>query len=83
MVFTRDGRMYTGVVLNTEPSAHVADEKVEMCIRDRIMKECHSFACVSIESNRLSYDAPFIQFSYSIIDRVYSKGCLLYTSPFL
>ena len=27
--FTRDGRMYTGVVLNTEPSAHVADEKVE------------------------------------------------------
>lgn len=27
MVFTRDGRMYTGVVLNTEPSAHVADEK--------------------------------------------------------
>lgn len=29
MVFTRDGRMYTGVVLNTEPSAHVADEKVE------------------------------------------------------
>jgi len=28
-VFTRDGRMYTGVVLNTEPSAHVADEKVE------------------------------------------------------
>ena len=30
MVFTRDGRMYTGVVLNTEPSAHVADEKVEI-----------------------------------------------------
>ena len=29
MGFTRDGRMYTGVVLNTEPSAHVADEKVE------------------------------------------------------
>ena len=29
MVFTRDGREYTGVVLNTEPSAHVADEKVE------------------------------------------------------
>lgn len=29
MVFTRDGKMYTGVVLNTEPSAHVADEKVE------------------------------------------------------
>mgnify|MGYP000658176210 CR=1 FL=1 len=30
MVFTRDGRMYTGVVLNTEPSAHVADEKGEI-----------------------------------------------------
>ena len=29
MVFTRDGKMYTGVVLNTEPSAHVADENVE------------------------------------------------------
>ena len=29
MVFTRDGKMYTGVVLNTEPSSHVADEKVE------------------------------------------------------
>ena len=29
MVFTRDGREYTGVVLNTEPSSHVADEKVE------------------------------------------------------
>ena len=28
-VHTRDGRVYTGVVLNTEPSAHVADEKVE------------------------------------------------------
>ena len=29
MVFTRSGKMYTGVVLNTEPSAHVADSKVE------------------------------------------------------
>lgn len=28
-IHTRDGRVYTGVVLNTEPSAHVADEKVE------------------------------------------------------
>ena len=28
-VHTRDGRVYTGVVLNTEPSSHVADEKVE------------------------------------------------------
>ena len=28
-VHTRDGRAYTGVVLNTEPSSHVADEKVE------------------------------------------------------
>ena len=28
-VHTRDGHTYTGVVLNTEPSAHVADEKVE------------------------------------------------------
>ena len=28
-VHTRGGRVYTGVVLNTEPSAHVADEKVE------------------------------------------------------
>ena len=28
-VHTRDGRTYTGVVLNTEPSAHVADDKVE------------------------------------------------------
>lgn len=28
-VHTRDGRTYTGVVLNTEPSTHVADEKVE------------------------------------------------------
>ena len=28
-IHTRDGRTYTGVVLNTEPSAHVADEKVE------------------------------------------------------
>ncbi len=28
-VHTRDGKTYTGVVLNTEPSAHVADEKVE------------------------------------------------------
>lgn len=26
---TRDGKVYTGVVLNTEPSAHVADKKVE------------------------------------------------------
>lgn len=30
-VHTRDGRVYTGVVLNTEPSSHVADKKVE-CI---------------------------------------------------
>ncbi len=30
MVFTRDGHMYTGVVLNTEPSAHVADEPTEI-----------------------------------------------------
>ena len=29
MVFTRSGKMYTGVVLNKEPSAHVADQKVE------------------------------------------------------
>ncbi len=28
-VHTRDGKVYTGVVLNNEPSAHVADEKVE------------------------------------------------------
>ena len=28
-VHTRDGRTYTGVVLNTEPSSHVADKKVE------------------------------------------------------
>ena len=28
-VHTRDGKVYTGVVLNTEPSAHVADEKAE------------------------------------------------------
>lgn len=28
-VFTRDGRVYTGVVLNTEPSSHVADEPVK------------------------------------------------------
>lgn len=28
-VHTRDGKVYTGVVLNTEPSAHVADQKVE------------------------------------------------------
>ena len=28
-VHTRDGRVYTGVVLNTEPSAHVADEPVK------------------------------------------------------
>lgn len=28
-IHTRDGNVYTGVVLNTEPSAHVADEKVE------------------------------------------------------
>lgn len=28
-VHTRDGRVYTGVVLNTEPSAHVADQPIE------------------------------------------------------
>lgn len=28
-VHTRDGKVFTGVVLNKEPSAHVADEKVE------------------------------------------------------
>lgn len=28
-IHTRDGKVYTGVVLNTEPSAHVADQKVE------------------------------------------------------
>ena len=28
-VHTRDGKVYTGVVLNTEPSTHVADKKVE------------------------------------------------------
>lgn len=28
-VFTRDGQSYTGVVLNTEPSSHVADKPVE------------------------------------------------------
>ena len=28
-IYTRDGKVYTGVVLNTEPSAHVADKKVE------------------------------------------------------
>ena len=28
-VHTRDGKVYTGVVLNTEPSAHVSDEKAE------------------------------------------------------
>ena len=40
----------------------------------RVGKECHFFACVSIDSDRLGWDAPFIQFSYGIIDRVYSKG---------
>lgn len=29
-VFTRDGRSYTGTVLNTEPSSHVADEPVKI-----------------------------------------------------
>lgn len=29
MIFTRDGRQYTGVVLNKEPSAHVAKNNVE------------------------------------------------------
>ena len=29
MVFTRSGKMYTGVVLNKEPSSHVANSKVE------------------------------------------------------
>lgn len=28
-IHTRDGKVYTGVVLNKEPSAHVADQKVE------------------------------------------------------
>ena len=28
-IHTRDGKVYTGVVLNTEPSAHVGDKKVE------------------------------------------------------
>ena len=28
-IHPRDGKVYTGVVLNTEPSAHVADKKVE------------------------------------------------------
>ena len=28
-IFTRDGRKYTGVILNKEPSAHVASEKVD------------------------------------------------------
>lgn len=28
-IHTRNGKVYTGVVLNTEPSAHVADQKVE------------------------------------------------------
>lgn len=28
-IHTRDGKIYTGVVLNTEPSSHVADSKVE------------------------------------------------------
>lgn len=28
-IHTRHGKVYTGVVLNTEPSAHVADKKVE------------------------------------------------------
>lgn len=28
-IHTRDGKVYTGVVLNSEPSAHVADKKVE------------------------------------------------------
>ena len=28
-VYTRDGKVFTGVVLNTEPSAHVADEPVK------------------------------------------------------
>ena len=28
-IHTRNGKVYTGVVLNTEPSAHVADKKVE------------------------------------------------------
>lgn len=29
MVFTREGKMYTGVVLNREPSAHVRDTNIE------------------------------------------------------
>lgn len=29
MLFTREGKIYTGVVLNIEPSAHVMDEKIE------------------------------------------------------
>ena len=28
-IHTRDGKVYTGVVLNTEPAGHVADKKVE------------------------------------------------------
>ena len=38
-VHTRDGRVYTGVVLNTEPSAHVADEKVAAIIREQLNQE--------------------------------------------
>lgn len=29
MIFTREGKMYTGVVLNREPSAHVRDTNIE------------------------------------------------------
>ena len=29
-IHTRDGRVYTGVVLNKEPSSHVADQKTEL-----------------------------------------------------
>ena len=60
MVFTRDGRMYTGVVLNTEPSAHVADEKVEIkeenmeILLDENVNDKQGVAALGIQTGILS-----------------------------
>ena len=70
-VHTRDGKVYTGVVLNTEPSAHVADEKAERKeenplsvdalggVREsQIIYSCIPWADITMCSNERDYTDP-------------------------
>ena len=58
-VYTRDGNVYTGVVLNTEPSAHVADEPVKTIEKNMEILRHHSIELAGTGSAQKSLTALF------------------------